>query len=96
MEAFIILVAIAAALLAGLLYPLCPKATVAVAVMLTLFGASALAVLLLGPQDYMLRIPRRLTTLMHPYILGSGGVLCLVLGVGGVLGCAARWLWRAF
>lgn len=92
MEALLIVLAAAAAVISALSYPLHPRYTIAVSVITTTIGASGLALLMFGPKDYMLRIPSSLTTILHPWILGGAGMLLLILGVGGIVGFSARLL----
>ena len=92
MEGLLIIVVAGAAVISALTYPIRPMGTVVVSVITSIIGASALTLLVFGPKDYMLRIPSRLTTILHPYILGSFGILVLLLGVGGMIGISARWL----
>jgi hypothetical protein len=92
MEALLIILATAAAVISALTYPLRPKYTVAVSVIATTIGASALTLVMFGPKDYMLRIPSGIVTILHPWILGGLGLLLLILGVGGIVGFSARLL----
>ena len=92
MEALLIILAAAAAVISGLTYPLWPRYTVAVSVITITIGAGALALLIFGPKDYMLRIPSSMTTISHPWILGGFGMLLLILGFGGIVGFSARLL----
>src|SRR5262245_17112094 len=92
MEALLIILAAAAAVISALTYPLHPKYTVAVSVITTTIGAGAFTLLMFGPKDYMLRIPSSMTTILHQLILGGVGMLLLILGVGGIVGFSARLL----
>src|SRR5262245_41061401 len=92
METLLIILATAAAVISDITYPLRQKYTVAVSIITTTIGASVLTLLMCGPKDYMLRIPSRIATILHPWILGGVGVLLLILGVGGIIGFSARLL----
>jgi hypothetical protein len=92
MEALLIILAAAAAVISALTYPARPKCTVAVSVITTTIGAGALALLMFGPKDYMLRIPSSMTTILHPWILGGFGTFLIILGIGGIVGFFARLL----
>ena len=92
MTTLLIILAVAAAAISALTYPLRPKCTVAVSVITASIGAGAYTLLLFGPNDYMLRIPSSMTTLLHPWVLGGIGGLSLTLGVGGIIGFLARLL----
>jgi hypothetical protein len=92
MEALLIILATAAAVISALTYPLRPKCTVTVSVITAIIGASALTLLMFGPKDYMLRIPSSMATILHPWIFGGFAVLLLILGVGGIIGFSARLL----
>jgi hypothetical protein len=92
MEALLIILAAAAAVISAFTYPACPKCTVAVSVITTTIGAGALTLLMFGPKDYMLRIPSGMITILHPWILGGFGAFLIILGVGGIVGFSARLL----
>ena len=92
MEALLIILAAAAAVISALTYPLRPKCTVAVSVMTTTLGAGALTLLMFGAKDYMLRIPSSMTTILYPWILGGFGTFLIILGIGGIVGFFARLL----
>lgn len=92
MEALLIILALAAAVISALTYPFHPVCTVAVSVITAIIGAGALTLLLFGPKDYMLRIPSSMATILHPWILSGFGGLMLILGVGGIIGFSARLL----
>jgi hypothetical protein len=91
-EALLIILALAAAAISALTYPRYPKYTIAMALIATTVGASALTFIMFGPKDYMLRIPSSMTTILHPWIIGGGGMLLLLLGIGGIFGFSARLL----
>jgi hypothetical protein len=92
MEALLIVLAMAAAAISGVTYPLCPKSTAAVSVVTTTIGAGALAFIIFGPKNYMLRIPSSMTTILHPWILGGFGTLLRIVGAGAIVGVSARFL----
>src|SRR4030095_868143 len=92
MEALLIVLAAAAAVISAVTYPLCPKSTAAVSVVTTFIGAGALALLIFGPKDYMLRIPSSMSAILHPWILGGFGMLLLIVGAGAIVGVSARFL----
>ena len=92
MEALLLVVIAIVAALAALAFARCPKGVMIVCSLLILIGAIALALLVSGPKDYLLRVPASLTTLLHPYILGSAGLLCVIIGAGGLAGLLARRL----
>ncbi len=94
MEGLLIIVATVTAVIAFLIYPLRPKCTLAASVITTILGGSALTVLVFGPKDYLLRVPSIMSTALHPWILGSFGMLMLILGVGGLIGISACLLMR--
>ena len=97
MEALLILLAAATAVISALAYPRRPKYTVAVSIITTIIGAGALGLLMFGPKDYMLRIPSSMTMILHPWILGGAGMLLLILGLGGIVGFSVRlWMGKTF
>ncbi len=92
MVTLLIILAVGAAVISALTYPVRPKCTVVVSVVTAIIGATAYTLLLFGPKDYMLRIPSSMTTLLHPWVMGGVGGLLLILGVGGIIGFSARLL----
>jgi hypothetical protein len=91
----LIIVALAAAAVSAVTYPRRPKCTLATALIATTIGVSALAFIMFGPKDYMLRIPSSMTPILHPWIVGGAGMLLLLLGIGGIVGLSARLLMRS-
>jgi hypothetical protein len=92
METLLIILAAAAAILSALTYPRSPKCTVVASVMTAMIGASALLLLVVGPEDYLLHVPSTIAPALHPYVLGSAGMLLLIVGAGGIIGPSARRL----
>jgi hypothetical protein len=92
LETLLIILAAGAAIISALIYPAHPKCTLAVSISAVIIGASALTVLMVGPKDYMLRLPSSMAPGLHPYVLGACGMFLLTLGGGGIIGLSARWL----
>jgi len=92
MEALLIVLAAAAAVISAVTYPLCPKSTAAVSVVTTFILAGALALLIFAPKDYMRGIRRSMTAILHTWILGGLGILKKKVGAGAIVGVSARFL----
>lgn len=92
MEAILLFACAIATAIAALAFTRFPTGVVIVCSLLLIVGSIALALLVYGPKDYLLRFPASLATVLHPYLLGLAGLLCVIVGVGGLAGSLARFL----
>ena len=75
-------------------YHRCARCTATVFTAVTIIGVGALTLVFLGRRDYMLKIPARMTTVLHPWVLGGIGLVLVVIGIGGTIGLLARLLMK--
>ncbi len=77
--------AIASAILgmiAFFIYPRCPRSTHGVLIALGLIGVLGLYLLMLAPNDYLLRLPDLLTTIFHPYLVALWTLSAILIFAG--------------
>lgn len=79
------------AAIAALAFVRCPQ-TAMITCLLLLLGSMALAFVVYGPKDYLLRVPASFVNVLHPWILGLVGLLSVVIGGGGLAGLLVRRL----
>ncbi len=81
------------AAIAALAFVRCPQtAMITCLLLLLLLGSMALAFVVYGPKDYLLRVPASFVNVLHPWILGLVGLLSVVIGGGGLAGLLVRRL----
>ena len=80
------------AAIAALAFVRCPQTAMITCLLLLLLGSMALAFVVYGPKDYLLRVPASFVNVLHPWILGLVGLLSVVIGGGGLAGLLVRRL----
>ncbi len=82
------------AAIAALAFVRCPQTAMitCLLLLLLLLGSMALAFVVYGPKDYLLRVPASFVNVLHPWILGLVGLLSVVIGGGGLAGLLVRRL----
>lgn len=90
MEITITAIFFAACAIAALASSLCTKGTWWISGILLLLGAGSLALIVMGPNDYLVRVPDWAQEALHPYILAPIGILFMILGLAGTAGTLLR------